>query len=91
VRHTVIGLCAGAGAALLPSALARGATVFVTGEMRHHDVLAAQAAGSAVLLAGHTNTERGYLPRLAARLEGTLPGLEIRISERDHDPLESAG
>lgn len=90
LRHAVVGLCAGAGSSLLPAALARGATVFLTGEMRHHDVLAAQAAGGSVLLAGHTNTERGYLPRLAQRLGAALPDLVIRLSERDRDPLEPA-
>lgn len=86
-EHRVIGLCAGAGGSLLPAALARGATAFLTGEMRHHDVLATRAAGCAVLLAGHTNTERGYLPRLAERLGKALPELEILLSERDRDPL----
>lgn len=90
-RHAVVGLCAGSGAALVPAALARAATLFLTGEMRHHDVLAAQAAGCTVLLAGHTNTERGYLPRLARWLGTALPGLEILIAERDLDPLEPAG
>jgi dinuclear metal center YbgI/SA1388 family protein len=87
-RHSVIGLCPGAGAALVPPALAKGATVFLTGEMRHHDVLAAQAEGCSLLLAGHTNTERGYLPRLAGRLASALPDLEVVIAKRDRDPLE---
>jgi len=86
----VVGLCAGAGGSLLGAALERGASVFLTGEMRHHDVLAARAAGCAVLLAGHTNTERGYLTRLAQRLGERLPGLELVLSERDRDPLEPA-
>jgi dinuclear metal center YbgI/SA1388 family protein len=53
-----IGLCPGAGGELVPPAIAAGCTLFVTGEMRHHDVLAACERGCAVLLAGHTNTER---------------------------------
>jgi len=86
--HAVIGLCAGAGGALLAPALGAGASLFLTGEMRHHDVLAARAAGCAVLLAGHTNTERGYLPVLARRLGEALAGLEILRAERDRDPLQ---
>ena len=55
-----IGVCAGAGGALLKDAGEIDA--FFTGEMRHHDVLAALARGVTVILAGHTQTERGYLP-----------------------------
>ena len=36
------------------------ADVFVTGEMSHHEVLAADAGGTAVVLAGHSNTECGF-------------------------------
>jgi dinuclear metal center YbgI/SA1388 family protein len=85
--HRTIGVCAGAGGSLLAPAVGRGATVFLTGEMRHHDVLAATASGCSVILAGHTTTERGYLPRLAERLGEALPDLEIMISKRDRDPL----
>jgi dinuclear metal center YbgI/SA1388 family protein len=86
----VIGLCAGAGGSLLATALAQGCDAFLTGEMRHHDVLAALAAGCAVILGGHTNTERGYLPRLQQRLREALGDVSVNISQRDRDPLRWA-
>ncbi len=86
-RYGVIGLCAGSGGALAPEAAAQGCEAYLTGEMRHHDVLAAQAAGCTVLLAGHTNTERGYLPVLRQRLLGLLACAHITISRTDADPL----
>ncbi|MFN5496559.1 MAG: Nif3-like dinuclear metal center hexameric protein [bacterium] len=88
--HTVIAVCAGSGASLLDAAAAQGATCFLTGELSHHDVLRAHALGLEVLLAGHTNTERGYLPRLAGDLAGRLPGLECVVSTADRDPLAMA-
>ena len=61
-----VGLCAGAGGSLL--AEADEIDLFFTGEMRHHDVLAAVARGTAVILAGHTQTERPYLPLYRRRI-----------------------
>jgi dinuclear metal center YbgI/SA1388 family protein len=84
--HGRFAVCAGSGASLLDQAASHGATLFVTGEMSHHDVLRAHALGLEVLLAGHTNTERGYLPRLASAItSGT--GIECAVSMRDRDPL----
>jgi len=80
-------VCAGSGASLLEAAAAQGATLFVTGELSHHDVLRAHALGLEVLLAGHTNTERGYLPRLADLLAERVPGVECIVSTADRDPL----
>jgi len=82
-----VGLCAGAGGSLLQAAIDQGCELFLTGEMRHHDVLAAQAAGCTVVLAGHTNTERGYLKRLRRVLRKELPQLDVSISKRDANPL----
>lgn len=83
----ILGVVPGAGESLASLARREGCQMFVTGEMRHHSVLASLHDGLHVLLAGHTNTERGYLPRLAARLKEELSGLETRISTRDRDPL----
>ena len=61
---------------------------FVTGELRHHDVLDAQARGCTIILAGHTNTEHGYLKVLRRRLAEELPRVTVQISKRDADPLK---
>ncbi|NUP07697.1 MAG: Nif3-like dinuclear metal center hexameric protein [Polyangiaceae bacterium] len=79
-------VAAGAGGPLLSKA--RGIDLFITGEMRHHDVLAAVEAGISVILAEHTGSERGYLPTLADRLQTTLQGtVEVVVSKRDRDPV----
>jgi dinuclear metal center YbgI/SA1388 family protein len=82
-----LGVVPGAGESLAPLAAREGCEAFITGEMRHHQVLAAIHDGMHVLLAGHTNTERGYLPRLVDRLASELPGVACRLSTRDRDPL----
>lgn len=43
--------------------------------MQHHEVLGAVARGRYVILCGHTNTERGYLPILAKKLLDALSEL----------------
>ena len=44
--------------------------VLLTGEMSHHEVLAANAEGKHVILSDHSNTERGYLPVLQVNTGG---------------------
>lgn len=80
-----IGLCAGAGGSLLGPA--GDIDLFITGEMRHHDVLAAVDQGTSVLLAGHTQTERPFLPRLKEMLikEGAQK-IDWIISDADAPP-----
>jgi dinuclear metal center YbgI/SA1388 family protein len=86
-RHRRIALCPGAGASFLPDAVARGATLLVTGEARHHDCLAALGAGVALLLPGHSQSERGFMPRLAELLARALPGVEFTVSKADAAPV----
>jgi dinuclear metal center YbgI/SA1388 family protein len=78
-------VCAGAGGSVFEKL--HHADLLLTGEMRHHDVLARVAAGQTVVLTDHTNTERGFLPKLAACLRENFPGLELRVSVKDRDPL----
>ncbi len=79
-----VAVCPGAGGSLF--AADWRADLYLTGEMRHHDVLAKVARGHAVILTDHTNTERGYLPVLAKRLAAES-GLEVSVSEVDAEPL----
>jgi len=82
-----VGLCAGAGGSLLAEFDAGELDAFFTGEMRHHDVLAAVGEGTAILLAGHTQTERPYLPEYRKRLRAVTGGqVEWRISRADKAP-----
>ncbi|MEI9937788.1 MAG: Nif3-like dinuclear metal center hexameric protein [Pseudomonadota bacterium] len=83
-----IAVCAGAGGSLFEKV--HDADLFVTGEMRHHDVLAKVRAGASVILSEHTHTERGFLPEFGQRLESLAEGrLQVMISERDKDPLRT--
>lgn len=80
-----IAVCAGAGGSLFEKL--SGYDLFVTGEMRHHDVRAHALAGSSVVLSEHTHTERGFLPVLAERLRAAVPGVTFHVSQCDREPL----
>ncbi|HBS28083.1 MAG TPA: Nif3-like dinuclear metal center hexameric protein [Phycisphaerales bacterium] len=84
-----IAVCPGSGASLLDAAAGAGAEVFVTGEVKHHDALRAADLGLSLVLAGHTETERGYLPTLAARLGGLLAGVRFEVSRADRPQLRA--
>jgi len=80
-----IGVCAGAGGSLLDES--GEIDVFFTGEMRHHDVLAAVAQGVSVILTGHTQTERPYLKTYRRRIIAAGgEGVDWMISKADKAP-----
>lgn len=80
-----VALCAGAGGGVLKGV---AADVYLTGEMRHHDVLDATAGGTSVMLCDHTHTERGYLPLLKRRLSKLIDkSVTIAVSRADREPL----
>jgi dinuclear metal center YbgI/SA1388 family protein len=64
-RVAVLG---GSGADAAGDALAAGADVLVTGDVRHHAALDALAMGLALVDAGHHATEAAAMPAFAARL-----------------------
>lgn len=85
-----IAFVAGAGDDLLEDVCRAGADVFVTGELRHHTVLAALAANVGVVLLGHDGSERPALPPLRRRLAERLAGADVELvcSERDGRQLD---
>ena len=93
-QHTRIGAVPGAGGSLIDAAMEQNCDLYLTGEMRHHDVVAAQARGCTLLLPGHTNTERGYLPvlreRLCESLGEHLKDDQIFIANEDRSPFRVA-
>ena len=83
-----IAIVCGAGGEFLADAIRAKADAFLTGELRFHDQLAAQAAGLAVLLPGHYATERFGVEELAERLQKQFPELQVWASRRERDPLQ---
>jgi putative NIF3 family GTP cyclohydrolase 1 type 2 len=82
-----VALACGAAGQFLTDAARAGADVFLTGEMRFHDYLQAQAQGVALLLPGHYATERCGVLELARLLGQEWPELEVWASRRERDPV----
>jgi dinuclear metal center YbgI/SA1388 family protein len=82
-------LAVGAGSCgdLFRKAIDAGADLYVTGELRHHDALAAVAADLTVVCVGHSNSERLTLAVLAKRLREAAPKLEVTLAKADCDPF----
>jgi dinuclear metal center YbgI/SA1388 family protein len=83
-----VAVVCGAGGEFLHDALRTRADVLVTGELRFHDYLTAQAQGLALLLPGHYATERFGVEELAGRLKEQWPELEVWASRRERDPVQ---
>lgn len=79
---------AGSCGSLFRKAAAGGAELYLTGEMRHHDALAAAEIGMTVVCVGHSNSERLALAHLAGRLRKMTPELKVALSKKDRDPFE---
>lgn len=81
-----VAIACGAAGEFLADAVRAQAQVLVTGEMRFHDYLAAQAQGMSLLLPGHYATERPGVEELAERLQTQWPELQVWPSRREADP-----
>ena len=64
-----VALCSGAGGSYIRDALRKGADAFVTGEIKHSDILEANHNGVVVVDAGHFKTEDLVLDNLKEILE----------------------
>lgn len=80
-----VAVCAGSGGTVLDAV---DADLLVTGEMSHHEVLDAVHRNQSVILAEHSNSERGYLTVLQAKLIELFNNeVQVLVSQTDHDPL----
>jgi len=84
-KVTNIAVCAGSGGSVLSGVFA---DLIVTGEMSHHEVLDFVSAGVSVILADHSNTERGFLTHIKENLSSMLDGVNVIVSRVDKDPLQ---
>ena len=89
-RHTCVAVVPGSGASLLTMAIEAGCTLMVTGEAKHHDVIHAREMNCDIILLGHTNSERGFMPHFAKQLQPHVPQVRLLVSKRDQHPLRYA-
>jgi dinuclear metal center YbgI/SA1388 family protein len=80
-------VCAGTCGKLLFQIMAAKCDLYVTGELKHHEALAAQEAGLSCICLSHTVSERFILKKIAQRLREKLVGIEITVSQADKDPF----
>ena len=85
-RISRVALCGGSGAEFIGRAAAKGADVYVTGDVKYHDAERAIGLGIHVLDAGHFATEQPIVARLAERLEKELgDGVEVVAETKSSD------
>jgi dinuclear metal center YbgI/SA1388 family protein len=80
-------VCAGTCGKLLNTVIAAGCDLYLTGELKHHQALAAQEAGLTCICLSHTVSERFALKNLANALKKRIKTCTIRISKKDKDPF----
>jgi len=64
-----------------------GADVFVTGECKHHEALAAAELGMPLIVAGHYETECVVLTKLIARLQSETNDVQYKVALSDSSPF----
>ena len=62
--------------------------VILTGEMNYHDLLEFVSRGVVVILLGHSNSERHFLPTLTRKIRKLIKDTEIDYSKEDRSPTE---
>lgn len=81
-------VCAGSCGKLISSVIAENCDLYLTGELKHHQALAAQEANLTCICLSHTVSERFALKNLAKSLKKHLNNVTIRLSKKDADPFK---
>jgi dinuclear metal center YbgI/SA1388 family protein len=82
-----VAVACGAAGEFLDDARNARADLFVTGEMRFHDYLSANAMGIVLLLPGHYATERFAVENLATWINENVSDVHAQASARESDPI----
>jgi dinuclear metal center YbgI/SA1388 family protein len=85
-----LALCSGSGGDLLAEALSRGAHIYLTGEVRHHQVPPGLREDFAVMAVGHFASEVVFMEPWARQLRGLFQdadlGLEVMVAAAQPPP-----
>jgi len=88
-------VCAGSCGSIINSVIAANVDLYVTGELKHHQALAAQEAGLTCICLSHSVSERFILNKFAKQLQKQFEQVRrtsggqvtIKISKKDADPF----
>jgi len=84
-----VAVCCGGGGEYYKGALAAGADVFVSGDIKHHEAQNARESGLCVVDAGHYGTERIFVQNMAQQLKQKSVGaLTVICSEVMQNPYD---
>jgi len=86
-RAERIACCPGSGGDMWRVALKEGAEIYVTGEIRYHQVREAIQEGLTVLILGHFTTENFSIFKLAEEVKKRLPELGIKVDNCLKEPF----
>jgi len=81
-------VCAGSCGKIINLVIAAKCDLYLTGELKHHQALAAQEAGLTCLCLSHTVSERFILQKFARQLRKQIEKVTINVSKKDKDPFE---
>lgn len=81
-------LCSGAGGEYVKEALEMGADAFLTGEMKHHEMLEAAQLPITTVAAGHYATEKPFAETLLPYLRKHLPEVGFVRAANEKEPFE---
>ena len=82
-----IAVLGGSGASAILPAVAEGADVLLTGELKHSDAIDAATLGLGLVVAGHYETEQVVLAPLIKRLQNECFGVQYQLSRVDGSPF----
>ncbi len=77
----------GSGASFLQDAVNAGCDCLVTGDVKHHDALQAQALGLSIIDVTHDATEGAAVGMMQDALR-EMPGIDVRIYDKPTNPFE---
>ncbi|MDD5326205.1 MAG: Nif3-like dinuclear metal center hexameric protein [Phycisphaerae bacterium] len=80
-------VCAGSCGQVINLIIAAKTDFYLTGELKHHQALAAQEAGMTCVCLSHTVSERFILKKFAKQLQKQIGQVKINISKKDADPF----
>ncbi|MEL7624445.1 MAG: Nif3-like dinuclear metal center hexameric protein [Clostridiales bacterium] len=86
---STVACCGGAGAFLMTEAKAKGADVYVTSDISHHEGVHAIELGLGLVDGGHFATENPVISVVAAYLKEQMPDLTVAVSSVSGNPFQT--